>query len=322
MLDVKRRHVLGTLLAGGFAPAALAQKRPARIGVLATGSAPLPITEALPRELAALGYRIGTDLTFDIRYADRRLDRANAAAADLVREKVDVIVTHFTPATQAARRATSTIPIVFAPAGAPVEAGLVQSLARPGGNVTGMTNLGSEIGGRRIQVLRDLLPSLQVVGVLASSEDPFAKALADNLREAAAPPHIRIETFFYASEADIDDRLAAIAKAPLQALVVQGTTGARREKVLRFAADHRLPVMAFESDYVRHGALVCVVGNEAEIYRRAASFVDRILKGAKPADLPVEQPTSTELIINRTVARKLGLTIPLAVQAATDETVD
>jgi len=321
---MRRRELVGSIVAAGLAARpASAQGKAFRIGLLVTGSGPHPIEQELPRALAALGYRIGTDFSIDARYADRQSDRAAALASELVAAKVDVIVTHFTPATRAAKQATATIPIVMAPVGAPVEAGLVASLARPGGNVTGITNLGAEIGGRRLQVLRDLIPSLKTVAVLASSEDPFARVLVADLQQAAPDAGVAIAPHYYGPFRTLESAFEAIGKGSVQAIVLQGGgTGALRTQALRMAADRGLPVMTSDADSVREGALVCVIGSEAEIYRRAASFVDRIRRGAKPQDLPVEQPTSTVLTINRTVARRLGLPIPLHLQAAADELID
>ncbi len=295
----------------------------ARVGVLVTGSRPHPIAEILPRELAALGYVEGKTISFDIRYADRSNDHARMLARELVASGCDVIVTHFTPAAEAAKEATSTTPIVMAAVGAPVETGLVASLAHPGGNITGVSNLSTEIEGRRVQVLHDIIPNLSGIAAVVSKQDPFAGALVAGLQQAAARLGIRVEAFWRVRAEEMEASFAAIDTRQFQAVVAQGLSDqAQRKMAIELATARRLPVMAFEREVITAGGLASVVGSSAEIYRRVAGLVDRVLKGAKPADLPVEQPTAVETIINLRTARKLGLTVPASVLVSADEVIE
>lgn len=295
----------------------------ARIGVLVTGSEPHPIAKALPRELAALGYIEGSAIAFDFRYADRSNDRARVLAKELVKSGCDVIVTNFTPATEAARDATTTIPIVMAPAGAPVEIGLVASLAHPGGNITGVTNLSTEIAGRRIQVLRDIVPNLKAIAAVIAAQDPFGVPLVDGLKDAGKRAGIKVEAFWRGKGEEWGRAFGGVDGENFQAVVVSGLPNQKeRKEAMDLAAARRLPAMVFERDTILEGGLISVVGSSAEIYRLAAGLVARILKGARPADLPVEQPTTTETIVNLRAARRLGLTVPPSILVSADEVIE
>ena len=310
-----------TIVASSGAAKAQPLDRARRIGVLVDGSAP-HLPQALNPGLLEHGYIEGRNLMFEVRYADGRIDRAAAHASDLVRFKPDVIVAHFTPAVRAVKEATSTIPIVMAPAGAPVEAGLVASLARPGGNVTGVTNMAAELGGRRLQLLKDMIPRLARVAVLASNQDPFTRPFLQYMREAAPGAGIQLEPVMVGGPGEFADAFAAMAKAEAQAVIIQGVFNSNRKLIVELAHRHRLAVMSFDRDTVMAGGLVSLSANTSEIFHRAAGLVARILKGANPADLPVEQPTTFELVVNLKTAKALDLTVPRSVLLSADEVIE
>jgi putative ABC transport system substrate-binding protein len=293
-----------------------------RIAVLIDGSAPHPLVEALRRGLLKQGYVEGRNATFETRYADGRMDRAIVHAVDLVRFKPDVIVAHFTPAVRAAKEATTTIPIVMAPAGAPVEAGLVASLARPGGNVTGVTNMAAELGGRRLQLLKDIIPNLARVAVLASTHDPFTKPFLHYMHEAAPGAGIQLAPVMVGGPAEFAEAFAAMARDGARAVIIQGVFNSNRKLIVELAQRHRLAVMSFDRDTAAIGGLASLSANTSEIYERAAGLVARILDGANPADLPVEQPTTFELVINLKTARALNLAVPQSVLLSADEVIE
>lgn len=322
---MKRRDAMALLGAAiGWPRAAYAQQstRLRRVGVLIDGAAPHPLPDALQRGLQEFGHLEGRSIAFEVRYADGRADRAAEFARALVQLGVDVIVAHFTPAVRAAMSATTTIPIVMAPAGAPVEVGLVASLARPGGNVTGVSNMSAELGGRRLQMLGEIIPGLARVAVLASRTDAFTRPFMRYMEEAVPGLGIRLQVVTVDGPAEFESAFATMAQAGAQAVVIQGVFNTQRAAYLPIAGRHRLPVMTFDSEATRAGSLISLSANAAEIYRRAALLVDRILKGAKPADLPVEQPTTFELIVNLRTARTLGLTIPQTILVQADEVIE
>ena len=323
---MRRRSLVAFLgaaaLASPYATTAQQPERLRRIGVLVTGAAPNPTTDALRGHLRDLGYVEGRTIAFEVRYAGGRRDRADELAAELVRLGVDIIVTNQTPAARAAKEATTTIPVVMAGAGAPVEVGLVASLSRPGGNVTGVTDLAAELGGRRLQLLRDIIPDLACVGALGSTQDLFTRPFIQYMQSAAADASIRLEPVLVDGPAGFADAFAALAKAGAQAVIVQGIFNPNRTQVLDLAGRHRLPVVNWDRETTAAGGLFSLSGNRPEILRRTAVFVDRILKGANPAELPVEQPTTFELVVNLKTARALGITIPPSVLLSADEVIE
>lgn len=320
---MKRRQLAGFLAASLVSTESLAQTTvPRRIGVLIDGSAPHLLPGALQRDLAALGFTEGRDIVFDVRYADGRRDRANELAAELVRGNADIIVAHFTPAVRAAMEATRTIPIIMAPAGAPVETGLVASLSKPGGNVTGVTNMAAELGGRRLQLLKDMLPSLDCVAVLASTQDPFTKPFLSYMQDAARGGGLRLEPVMIEGPADFDRAFTAMVAVGAGAVVIQGVFNTQRARILDLVARHRLPTMWFDRQAVLGGGLVSLSANTTDIHKRAASMTARVLRGAKPADLPVEQPSIFELVVNLKAARSMQLAVPQAVLTQADEIIE
>jgi putative tryptophan/tyrosine transport system substrate-binding protein len=313
---------LGAVLAAPTMARAQTARKATTIGLLVDGSPPHPIAEALPKELAALGYVGNRALAFDIKYADGKLDRSNELAAGLVGAGVDVIVAHFTPAVRAAMGATKTIPIVMAPAGAPVESGLVASLSRPGGNVTGITNMAAELGGRRLQLLKDVIPDLRKVAVLASAQDAFTGPFLFYMQQAGSTAGIAIEPVLIASPSDIESAFATMVRNGAQAVVMPAIFDVQQAAIVDLAMRHRLALVSINRSTVRAGGLLSVSADSKEVFERAASFVDRILKGAQPATLPVEQPTKFELAFNTRTARALGLVMPQSILLSADEVIE
>jgi ABC-type uncharacterized transport system substrate-binding protein len=325
---VKRRKFI-TLLGGAVAAwpiAARAQQtgRLPRVGVLVSASPPHPFADAFLRGLRPLGYSEGKNIAVEFHYTGGRSDRAEELADEMVRAGVDVIVAHFTPAVRAAIGATRTIPIVMAPAGAPLQSGFVESLARPGGNVTGLSAMDAEIGGKRLQLLRELIPGLARVAVLASTPatDPFSGPYVEDLRLAARRAGLRLEPVLVNGPSEFADAFAAMAKAQAQAVIIQGLFEPHREVILGLAAKHRLAYMSSNRDAIAAGGLVSISANFVALYERAAPYVDKIIKGANPANLPVEQPTKFQVVINMKTAQSLGLTISPTLLAQADEVIE
>ena len=324
---MKRREFI-TLLGGAAAwPAAAPSQQAGKlphIGTLVSASPPHPFGDAFWRGLHALGYSQGKDINVELRYTDGRSDRAEELADEMVRQRVDVIVAHFTPAVRAALGATRTIPIVMAPAGAPLQSGFVESLARPGGNVTGLSAMDAEIGGKRLQLLRELVPGLARVAVLASNPttDPFSGPFVEDLRLAARRAGLRLEPVLVNGPHEFADAIAAMAKAEAQAVIIQGLFDPHRTILLELATKHRLALMSGSRETTAAGGLVSISANFVVLYERAAPYVDKIIKGATPANLPVEQPTKFQVVINTKTAQALGLTISPTLLAQADEVIE
>ena len=322
---MKRREFVGLFSVGMLWPLATRAQRPERtwrVGVLMAGSPPNLFVSVLQNSLRDLGYMEGRNISFEIRFAHDRSELATRLAAELVRLEPDVIVTHFTPAAVAAKAATTTIPIVMAPAGAPVETGLVTSLARPGGNVTGLSSMAAEFGGKRLELLRQVVPNLSRVGVLALSANPFTQPFLSDMRTAAASAGVRLDPVLVASATEFENAFAVMARAHTQAVIVQPFFDAQRVSIVELAAKHRLPTMFSDREAVVSGGLMSFWADQSEFFKRAAVFVDKILKGAKPQDLPVEQPAKFELVVNVKTATDLGLTIPPSILARADELIE
>ena len=318
---MRRRRLMLAALALAGANAARAQGRARRIGVLIDGSPPHPLTDALRDGMKQRGYAQGT-IAFEIRYAEGQPSRGAEQAIELVRLSVDAIVAHFTPSVRAAMAATSTIPIIMAPAGAPVETGLVQSLSRPGGNVTGVTNMAAELGGRRLQLLKDMLPALGRVGALVSSSDAFTRPFLSYLEQAAASGGLQLDPVAIAGPAEFERAFATLVERRAGAVVVQGVFNSSRAQLVALAARHRLPTMWFDRQAVVEGGLISLSANNADMYRRACDLLGKVLHGARPADLPVEQPSVFELVLNLGTAKALGITVPRSVLTQADEVIE
>jgi len=325
---VKRREFI-TLLGGAAAAWPLAtraqqlRKLP-RIGVLVSGSPRHPFVDAFRRGLHTFGYSEGQNIAVEFRYTEGRSDRAEEFAEELVRLNVDVIVAHFVPAVDAAMEATRTIPIVMAPHGAPLQLGAIDSLARPGGNVTGLSAMDAEIGGKRLQLLRELNPNLSCIAVLATTTTTtrYSGPFVEDLRSAAKGAGIRFEPMLIGGPSELRSAFAAVAKAQAQAVISQPFFDPHHGIIIELAAKYRLAYMSDSRDVVAAGGLVSMAPNYPELYERAAIYVDKILKGAKPADLPVEQPTKFPVQLNLKTAQALGLTVSPSLLAQIDEVIE
>jgi putative ABC transport system substrate-binding protein len=293
-----------------------------RIGylTLASASSNLPRREAFRDGLRNLGYIEGQNINIEYRYADSKTDRLPELAADLVRLEVDVIVAGGTQVNVAAKKATSTIPIVMANADDPLGSGLVQSLARPGANVTGLSSMSLELNGKRLELFREAFPKARRLAVLwhTLSHPAFKETQA-----AASPLGFEIRSLEVRSRTELENAFPLVTKERVDGLfpVTSAFMSANRKPIVEFAAKSRLPALYSNDEYVADGGLMSYAANVHEMHRRAATYVDRILKGAKPADLPVEQPTKFEFIINLKTAKQLGFTIPPNVLARADKVI-
>ena len=284
-----------------------------RIGFLdnSTASGMAVLVDAFRQELSKLGWIEGKNIAIEYRFAEQKDGRLPELAADLVRSNVDLIVVSGTPSSLAAKSATTTIPIVMAQAGDPVGSGLVASLARPGGNVTGFSNLSFELNTKRLEILKDAVPKLARVGLLrpAGGSDLQLK----DLRPAAVALTVKLEEI--ETQLDAKGLESAFQTAKEKRVDAIMTTSARplfaeRKRIVELAGKYRLPAIYFQKEFVDEGGLMFYGPDTADLYRRAAVYVDRILKGAKPADLPVQQASKFEFVINLKAAKQIGLTIP------------
>jgi putative ABC transport system substrate-binding protein len=310
-----------TALSWTVAPVARGQ-RPARVGILAWDRCPTAESPYL-RALRELGYVEGHTLLVECESAQGRYDALAGAAAALVRRQVEVIAALNHPAAQAAREATRQIPIVLVASGDPVGAGLVASLARPGGNVTGLTYYATELTAKRLELLRDTVPGLRRVGVLHNPALAYLPFLAD-AQAAARALGLELQVLDVRERGDLPGAVAAAVRGGAQALFVLPDLllSAEAAQIAQAARAHGLPAMAWGRWFAQAGCLLTYSGDYRRMFERAATYTHRILKGARPADLPVEQPTKFELVINLRTARALGLTIPPAVLARADEVIE
>jgi putative tryptophan/tyrosine transport system substrate-binding protein len=313
---------LSALLLAAHSVAVDAQepKKIPRIGFVA-GTAG-PSVGAFQRGLRDLGYIEGKTILIEYRYTERKEDRIPGLVDELLQLKVDVLVSLQVPALLAAKQATKTIPIVMVITGDPVAAGLVNSLARPGGNVTGVTRLMRELSGKRLELLKEAIPTIARVGVLSDANNVTSINLFKEYESAARALKIPLQSLeVRGPNPDLEGAFQAAAKARISALItVRNPVLIRNSKrIAELAIKNRLPSMCEGSDFVEAGGLMSYAGNDAENFRRAAVYVDKILKGKKPADLPVEQPTKFEFVINLKTANALNLTIPQSVLFRADK---
>jgi putative ABC transport system substrate-binding protein len=305
--------------------AALAQQGGKKyvIGRFSAGSATDPTIDVFTRAFRELGWVEGENVVFERRYAENRLERLPEMAADLVRLKVDVIVAGATLAPLAAKRATSTIPIVFVGAGDPVGTGLVASLARPGGNVTGTSLMAPDLSGKRLELLKELLPRLTRVAVLWNAAIPNSATAFKEVQEAGRRLGIEVQSLEVRSPDDFNGAFETARTQRLDAIMTADElTFTYRKRIADLAAAQQLPSIHALRDFAAAGGLISYGPNVADVTRRAAGYVDKILKGAKPADLPVQQPTEFELVINLKTAKALGVTIPPSLLARADEVIE
>jgi putative tryptophan/tyrosine transport system substrate-binding protein len=274
--------------------------------------------ELFQEDLRQLGYIEGKTVEFEFRSA--QVSGLPELATELVQHKVDIIVTWFTPAGLEAKRATNEIPIVLAASANPVENGLVQSLSRPGGNVTGVGGAGAELAGKCVEVIREMIPAARRVAVLANAHDPSSKLFLEQIQRAGAATGTAIAPIMIHNAEELEAAFPALDNDRPDAVFVQPSLPVKRSAEL--ALKYRLPTVSIVRGIVDEGGLMSYGPDEADTYRRAAALVDKILKGAKPADLPVEQPTRFKLVINLKTARAIGLTIPPAFLARADEMIE
>ena len=311
---------LGLLAAPG---AARAQPvKVPRIGVLRAGAPPDPNLEGFRQGLRELGYVEGQNVVIEYRWAEGKLDRLADLAVELVRLKVDVIMTGGGQATQAAMSATSTLPIVTGAAGSPAT-GLVASLARPGGNVTGLTVVNVEMSAKKVELLREALPNVSRVAILGDPTNPNYELVLKESQRAAQLLRIQLQAVEVRNPNELEGAFAAMARGRAGAFIHAPSElfFAYRRRLLDLAAKSRLPGVGDDRAFVDSGGFMSYGPSFPQMFRRAATYVDKILKGAKPADLPVEQPTKFELVINLKTAKALGLTIPPSVLARADEVI-
>ncbi|HWD58926.1 MAG TPA: ABC transporter substrate-binding protein [Stellaceae bacterium] len=291
------------------------------VGILVAGKPdPREPLAAFREGLRTLGYIDGQTIRFTMLNAEGHVERLPELAAELVRDKVDVIVAWMTPVVLAAQRATSKIPIVMMGAGDPVGMGIVATLARPGGNITGMAGQTAELAGKHVELLKELLPGLRRIGALCNSADPFSKPFLEQIELAGRAADVEIVLIKVAGGADLDAAFATMADKKIGALIVQPSLPDAR--VAELAISHRLAAVSPLAPFPRAGGLMSYTASAEDYYGGAAILVDKILRGAKPADLPVEQPTKFELAINLKTAAALGLTVPQSLLARADEIIE
>jgi putative ABC transport system substrate-binding protein len=320
---MRRRELLTFAGAAVLWPLASAAQQPKvpTIGALVIGNTdPEEFWRVFRQGLRDLGYVEGQNIRFEFRSAEGQANRLPELAAELVRLKVDVIVTWFTPPTQAAKQATRQIPIVMADAGDPVGMGLVASLARPGGNVTGIAGMTAELSGKCIELIREMLPAARRVTALANATDPFSKPFLEQVQLGGEATGTTINPIKISSREEFEAAFAAMEKERPDAVIVQPSLPSKRAAEL--ALKHRVPAVSVPRRFAEEGGLMSYSPRIADLYRKAAVYVDKILKGAQPADLPLEQPTIFELVINLKTAKALGLTVPPIFLARADELIE
>jgi putative ABC transport system substrate-binding protein len=318
----QRRKLVIALGAVGFAAplASLAQQKPAkipRIGLLSPFS-PVDATpwhKAFQSGLRDLGWVEGRNISIEYRYAEGKSDRLPDLAADLVRLNVDIIVTTITPDALAAKNATKVIPIVMAAAGEPVASGLIESLARPGGNVTGLSQMTVELGGKRLELLKEIVPKLARVAVLWEPRIAISRLAWHEIQLPARQLGIELHSLEILSANDFDKAFEAAVRVRAGALAIMPSPmfTTNLKQIANQAAKSHLPSIYNVGDFAEAGGLVTYGPDRADLFRRAATYVDKILKGAKPADLPVEQPTKFEMAVNMKTAKALGIKFPQSI---------
>jgi ABC-type uncharacterized transport system substrate-binding protein len=298
-------------------------KRVPRIGYLANSPLVYPgRIEAFRQGLRDLGYTEGRNIVIEWRYNQGNPDRIPALAAELVRLKVDVIVTTGALRTRAAKAATKTIPIIMAQEIDPIGSGFVASLARPGGNVTGLSSLSVEISGKRLELVKEIIPRVSRVAIFGSSTVPGTAQQLREMESAAKSLGVKLNFIDITSPKEIDSVFRGAAKERTEAaLVLQGILNSRRKQIVDLVTESRLPAIYYAPEWVKDGGLMSYSVDFVDLVRRSATYVDKILKGAKPADLPVQQPKKFEFIVNLRAANQIGLTVPPNVLARADRVI-
>ena len=313
-------------LAAPFRICAQPVKKSVVVGILAVQDQPSaePLLSAFKQGLQEFGYVEGKNLTLQLRFADGKLERVPGLATELVTLKVDIIVSFGTVTTIALQKATSTIPIVMANTFDPVGSGIVKTLARPGGNITGLSSLGGDIGGKHLQMLLSVAPKLSRVAVLSNPGNQSNPLLLKSIQSAALKTSAEILPLEARTAPEIENAFSAMTQGKAGAVVVarDGVFTRQARQIADLALKNRLPSISEQAEYAEAGGLMSYGVNQGEQFRRAANYVDRILNGAKPADLPVEQPAKFELVINRKTAKALGLTIPQPLLISADKVIE
>ena len=312
--------------AASLAAAAQEARKLPKVGFLGNSTATLEANLVGPfREgLRDLGYVEGRDILIEYRWAEGQYERFPALIAELIALKVDVIVTAGTPATQAVKKATTSVPLVMVAVGDPVATGIVASLTRPSGNITGLTSIAEETEGKRLELLREVLPTVSRVAVLSNPENQSVAAVLKATRAAAQVFGMKVQVFDVRAAGELEETFKAIVRERPGALIVFGDRLFlhNRQRIIDFATKGRLPTVPIHPELVEAGGLMSFGPSYRDMHRRAAYFVDRILKGAKPGDLPVERPTKFELVVNLKTAKALGLTIPQSVLGRADQVIE
>lgn len=323
------RRKLAVILATAVLSAPLAllaqQQKVYRIGFLGNSTAALEghLIGPFREGLRDFGYVEGQNVLIEYRWAEGKYERFSILIAELIAQKVDVIVTAGTPATLAVKKATTAVPLVMVAVGDPVGTGIVPSLSRPGGNITGLTSIAQELEGKRLELLREVIPSVSHVAVLWNSISPFQAVAQNRVRVAAQALHMTVFSYGVQTGEGLENAFAAIVKERPGALLVLADRLFlhHRKRIMDFATKHRLPGVYAYRELVEIGGLMSFGPSYPGMHRRAAYFVDRILKGANPGDLPVEQPASFDLVVNLKAAKALGLTIPPSVLLRASEVI-
>jgi len=324
-----RIMIVVCLVALGLGPFRIAEaqqpKKGPQIGFILAGShsAYSSRVDAFRQGLSELGYIEGKNIAIEYRYAEGKEDRLPALAADLVRLKVDIIVAGGGNATLAAKNATKTIPIVLTAVSDPVGSGLVASLARPGGNITGLTGINSDLSGKRLELLKEMILGVSRVVILLYRDNPAATLLLKETEAAAQLLRVQVQILEVNDSSELENVFEAAKKGRSEAIDILSSAFfvAQRKEIVELAAKVRLPAIYVDSTFTDAGGLMSYGANIPDMYRRAAVYVDKILKGAKPSDLPVEQPKKFELVINLKTAKQIGVTIPQSVLYRADKVI-
>jgi len=323
-----RRRKFITLLGGAAAwpLAARAQPKIPRVGFMGNSTATLEanLVGAFRDGLHELGYEEGHNIIIEYRWADGKYERFPALIAELIAAKVDVIVTAGTPAALAVKKATTTVPLVMVAVGDPVGTGLVPSLARPGGNLTGLSSIAPDLEGKRLDILREVVPTLSHVAMFYNSLNPFHVASMRQAHAAAQAMGLKLQQHDIRKSEDLDGAFAAIRKERPDALLILADRVFlhNRQRMMDFTEEQRLPNINAYKELVEAGGLMSYGPSYEDMHKRAAIYVDKIIKGAKPADLPIEQPSKFTFIINLKVAKALGLTVPSSLVTLADMVIE
>jgi putative ABC transport system substrate-binding protein len=324
---MKRREFI-TLLGGATAwpLVARAQGRIPRVGFMGNSTAALEVNlvDSFREGLRELGYEEGRNIAIEYRWADGRYERFAALVAELIAAKVDVIVTAGTPAALAVKKATSTVPLVMVAVGDPVGTGLVPSLARPDGNLTGLSSVAPDLEGKRLELLREIVPSVSRIAVFINSVNPFHATSMRQAQSAGKTLGVKVQQYDIRKSEDLDGAFAAIRKERPDALLILADRVFlhNRERIVDFTEEQRLPNVSAYKEVVEAGGLMSYGPSYEDMHKRAAIYVNKILKGAKPGNLPIEQPTKFTLVVNLKAAKALGISMPPAVLSRADDVIE